>query len=51
LARGEFSLIFASLLPATQALVFLVVLTTSILGSIAFVYAPKVASALTKPKG
>ena len=51
LARGEFSLIFASLLPATQALVFLVVLTTSILGSIGFVYAPKVASALTKPKG
>ena len=51
LARGEFSLIFASLLPATQALVFLVVLTTSILGSIGFVYAPKVASALTKSKG
>jgi CPA2 family monovalent cation:H+ antiporter-2 len=51
LARGEFSLIFASLLPATQALVFLLVLITSILGSITFVYAPKVASALTKPKG
>jgi len=51
LGRGEFSLIFASLLPATQALVFLVVLITSILGSISFVYAPKVASALTKPKG
>jgi CPA2 family monovalent cation:H+ antiporter-2 len=51
LGRGEFSLIFASLLPATQALVFLVVLITSILGSITFVYAPKVASALTKPKG
>ncbi len=51
LGRGEFSLIFASLLPATQALVFLVVLITSILGSISFVYAPKVASALTKSKG
>jgi CPA2 family monovalent cation:H+ antiporter-2 len=51
LARGEFSLIFASLLPSTQALVFLVVLITSILGSITFVYAPKVASALAKPKG
>lgn len=51
LARGEFSLIFANLLPATQALVFLVVLITSILGSITFVYAPRVASALAKPKG
>ena len=41
LAGGEFSLIFASLLPSTQALVFLVVLITSILGSISFVYTPK----------
>ncbi len=51
LARGEFSLIFASLLPSSQPLVFLLVLITSLLGSISFVYAPKIASTLTKPKG
>jgi len=43
LPRGEFSLIFASLLPTTQPLVFLLVLISSVIGSISFVYAPKVA--------
>ncbi|WP_448587856.1 cation:proton antiporter [Thermocrinis sp.] len=54
LPRGEFSLIFASLLPITQPFVFLVVFFSSILGSMSFVYAPKIASMLkdrTKPKG
>ena len=51
LTRGEFSLIFASLLPATQPLVFLLVLISSVIGSVSFVYAPKVASLFKeKPK-
>jgi len=44
LPRGEFSLIFASLLPTTQPLVFLLVLISSVIGSVSFIYAPKVAS-------
>jgi Kef-type K+ transport systems, membrane components len=48
LPRGEFSLIFASLLPTTQPFVFLVVLLSSIVGSISFVYAPKIASLFGK---
>jgi len=48
LPRGEFSLIFASLLPTTQPFVFLVVLLSSIVGSMSFVYAPKIASLFGK---
>jgi len=48
LPRGEFSLIFASLLPSAQPFVFLVVFLSSILGSISFVYSPKIASFLGK---
>jgi len=51
LARGEFSLIFAGLLPDTQSLIFFVVLVTSFLGSLSFVYAPKIASYLIRSKG
>jgi len=51
LPRGEFSLIFASLLPTTQPLVFLLVLISSVIGSVSFIYAPKVASLFKeKPK-
>ncbi len=48
LPRGEFSLIFASLLPSAQPFVFLVVFLSSIFGSMSFVFAPKIASFLEK---
>ncbi len=40
--RGEFSVVFASFSEKTQSLAFLLVLATAILGSYAFVLAPKI---------
>ncbi|MEN3034136.1 MAG: cation:proton antiporter [Aquificaceae bacterium] len=39
--RGEFSVLFASLYEPSQELVFMLVLITAIVGSVCFVYAPK----------
>ncbi len=41
LQRGEFSVIFASLYEPTQSLAFFLVLTTALIGSFSFVYAPR----------
>ncbi|MEZ0361151.1 MAG: cation:proton antiporter [Hydrogenobacter sp.] len=43
LQRGEFSLIFASLYQPAQAVTFLLILITSLIGSFSFVLAPKLA--------
>lgn len=50
LQRGEFSVIFASFSEKTQALSFLLVLSTAILGSYAFVLAPRIAQRIFPQK-
>ncbi|MFZ8826582.1 MAG: cation:proton antiporter [Candidatus Caldipriscus sp.] len=46
LARGEFSVLFASLMPQAQPIVFFVVMLSAILGSLSFIYAPKLSTKL-----
>ena len=46
LARGEFSVLFASLMPQVQPVVFFVVMSSAILGSLSFIYAPKLSTKL-----
>jgi CPA2 family monovalent cation:H+ antiporter-2 len=46
LARGEFSVLFASLLPQAQPIVFFVVMLSAILGSLSFIHAPKLSTKL-----
>ncbi|RMH00446.1 MAG: cation:proton antiporter [Aquificota bacterium] len=48
--RGEFSVVFASFSEKTQSLAFLLVLTTAILGSYAFVLAPKITQKMFSQK-
>jgi CPA2 family monovalent cation:H+ antiporter-2 len=46
LARGEFSVLFASLMPQAQPIVFFVVMLSAIFGSLSFIYAPKLSARL-----
>jgi CPA2 family monovalent cation:H+ antiporter-2 len=46
LARGEFSVLFASLMPQAQPIVFFVVMFSAIFGSLSFIYAPKLSTKL-----
>ena len=46
LARGEFSVLFASLMPQAQPIVFFVVMFSAILGSLSFIHAPKLSTKL-----
>jgi CPA2 family monovalent cation:H+ antiporter-2 len=46
LARGEFSVLFASLMPQAQPIVFFVVMLSAILGSLSFIHAPKLSTKL-----
>jgi len=46
LARGEFSVLFASLMSQAQPIVFFVVMLSAILGSLSFIYAHKLSTKL-----
>ncbi|MCS7084130.1 MAG: cation:proton antiporter, partial [Aquificaceae bacterium] len=48
--RGEFSVLFASLYKPSQELVFMLVLASAIVGSVCFVYAPKVIDRILPPQ-
>ena len=45
-SKGEFSVLFASLMPQAQPIVFFVVMLSAILGSLSFIYAPKLSTKL-----